>query len=338
MAKLSQPPTLSQRWSAKLDDHTIALAWSTDGSQLAAASVSGPITVFDVATGTVAHTLSGHGFGTTAIAWQPGGKRLASAGQDGKARLWEAGREVVALDAGAAWVERLAWHPKGTSLVTAAGRKLKLWSGDGELQRSYPDQSATIAAVQWSSKGREFVSAGYGGVTFWRPDAEASVNQFEWKGSIVALAWSPDLKYIAGGAQDSSVHFWTTKTGKDLEMTGYPQKVAQLAWDASSSYLATGGSDVITTWNCTGKGPAGSAPLTLGDHAGAISSLAFQNRGPLLASGCDEGILNLTLPGGSRKTLGKADLSEGISVLSWAPADGRLAVGGAEGSVSVWTV
>ena len=62
------------------------------------------------------HELKGHGFGTAALAWQPSGNLLASVGQDGKVRLWDAttGQEAKALDAGASWAEKLAWHPPGS--------------------------------------------------------------------------------------------------------------------------------------------------------------------------------------------------------------------------------
>src|SRR5262245_54326861 len=72
-------------WQASVPDHVIGLAWSPDGSHLAAAAVSGPIAVFD-ANGKVVHQLKGHGFGTAAIAWQPNGNLLASVGQDSKVR------------------------------------------------------------------------------------------------------------------------------------------------------------------------------------------------------------------------------------------------------------
>jgi WD40 repeat protein len=340
MAKLSQPPSLAPRWRADVGDHVIALVWSPDGAALAAASVSGPITIFDAASGAVKHTLKGHGFGTAALDWQPGGQLLASAGQDGKARLWDAvdGREVAALDGGAAWVERVAWGPKGERLVSAAGKRLRLWNSAGELLRAYPDQPATIADVKWNAKGREFAAGGYGGVTLFTPDADAPRAHFEWRGSVLALAWSPDGKFIAGGAQDASVHFWHTKDGKDLEMTGYPQKVRELSWDATSTYLATGGGEQVTVWDCSGKGPVGRAPLSFELHEQPLGALAFQRRGPLLASGCAGGLLALWLPGGSKKVLAQTKLSAGVTQAAWSPSDGRLAIGGEAGEVVVFAV
>jgi WD40 repeat protein len=87
MAKLSQPPSLAQRWQTSIGDHVIALAWSPDGALLAAGSVSGPIAIFDTASGSLRHSLKGHGFGATSLRWQPGGRLLASSGQDGKVRF-----------------------------------------------------------------------------------------------------------------------------------------------------------------------------------------------------------------------------------------------------------
>lgn len=340
MARLSQPPTLAKRWQANIGDHVIGMAWSPDGSLLAAASVSGPITIFDAAGGSVKHTFKGHGFGTATIAWQPGGKVLASVGQDGKARLWDtaAGAETAVLDAGAAWAERVAWNPRGDRFVTAAGKKLRLWDDAGRLVRAYPDQPSTVADVTWAPRGKEFAAGGYGGVAFFTLDADEPRAKFSWKGSVLALAWSPDGKCIVGGAQDSSVHFWYLKDGKDLEMSGYPQKVRELSWDTTSTYLATGGGERVTIWNCSGKGPAGSTPIDLELHELPINVLAFQNRGPLLLSACGGGILALWFPAGWKRVLAQTQIEEGIAQATWAPNDSRIALGGEKGYVAVWSV
>jgi WD40 repeat protein len=288
----------------------------------------------------VKQALKGHGFGATSLSWQPGGELLASSGQDGKVRLWNtaAGNEAAVLAGGTAWVERVVWSPHGNMFISAAGKKLRLWNDTGDLIRAYPDQTATVADVKWSSKGKEFAAAGYGGVAFFNTEDDEPRARFNWKGSVLAIAWSPDGKFIAGGGQDASVHFWYVKDGKDLEMTGYPQKVRELSWDVSSTYLATGGGDLVTVWNCTGKGPAGSTPISLAFHEAALSVLAFQNRGPLLASACSGGMLAFWFPGGPKRVLSHTKLDVGISQLAWAPNDARIAVGGEAGYLGVWTI
>src|ERR1700736_1580330 len=79
----------SQQWLAEIDDHVNVLAWSPNNLWLAAASVSGPITIFDGRTGQILHHFAGHGFGTSDLAWNAQSTCLASAGQDGKVRFWE---------------------------------------------------------------------------------------------------------------------------------------------------------------------------------------------------------------------------------------------------------
>ena len=335
------PPKLIRTWHASLPDHVISAGWSSDGKLVAAAAVSGPITVFDSNTGKVAQQLAGHGFGTTVVAWQPGTTNLASAGQDGKLRLWDAltGREIAAMAGGAAWVEKLAWSPDGAFLATGAGKKLRLWNPMGEMVREYPPLSSTIADLTWRPGSHDLTSACYGNVSAWIPESDSPKRVLEWKGSILALAWSPDSKYLATGNQDSTVHFWIWRNGEDLQMAGYPAKVRELAWDPTSRFLATGGCHIVTVWDCSGKGPAGSRPLSLEAHAegSSVSVLAHQKAGPVLASGGTDGCLMLWQPGTMKKPLAVAKLDAGLTQSAWSPSDLRLLAGTEAGTVMMFS-
>ncbi|HVK11215.1 MAG TPA: WD40 repeat domain-containing protein [Gemmataceae bacterium] len=340
MARLTTPPRPEIRWRQAVGDHVIALGWSPDGNTLAAASVAGPVTLFDITTGAVRHELAGHGFGTTALSWHPDGKTLATAGQDGKVRLWDVatGQERTALEGGAAWVEHIAWAPKGDYLVSAAGKKVRLWNPDGTPAQAIPDHPATVSDAAWSPRRKEFALSGYGGVTIVQPNSADAPKTFPWKSSILSVAWSPDGAMLAGGAQDASVHFWYVKSGEDLQMSGYPTKVRELAWDPKSRFLATGGGEMLIVWDCSGKGPAGSEPLVYELHERPITALAYQRRGPVVVSACSAGRLGFWWPEGSKKTLATAEVGEGVSRVAWSPGEGRLAVGGETGGVIMLTV
>jgi WD40 repeat protein len=108
--------------------------------------------------------------------------------------------------------------------MTASGRTVRLWSGSGELLRDYPPHPSTVADVQRQPNELFFATAAYGQLATFGPEVIEPAKRFAWKGSILTIAWSPDGSYIATGNQDASVHFWYWKTGRHLEISGYPAK------------------------------------------------------------------------------------------------------------------
>jgi WD40 repeat protein len=330
---------LTKLWDASIDGHVISLAWSNALGLIAAASVDGPIALFDAKTGQVRHHLLGHGFGTADLAWSADGKHLASAGQDGKVRLWDptTGRQILEMPGGAAWVERVAWCPTSSLLASAAGKKLRLWNLAGEMICEFPDHPSTIADIRWKPNDTVLASTAYGKLFLWSPEQQNAVREFDWQGSMLALAWSPDGAYIAAGAQDCTVHFWLMTTGDDLQMAGYPTKVRELAWDAQSRYLATGGGPTSCVWDFSGKGPAGTTPVQLEGHQDNITCLAYQHRGEHLASGAEDGLLLLWHPSRQHGSLALVKHAAAVSQIAWADDDKRLAVGTADGSVLLYS-
>jgi WD40 repeat protein len=332
-------------WQAAVPDHAIGLAWAPDGSRLAAAAVSGPITVFDASTGKPVHQLKGHGFGTAAIAWQPTGNVLASVGQDGKVRLWNTatGEESKALDAGASWAEKVVWHPSGQWVATAAGKKAKVWTASGELVRELPAQAGTVMDLKWRPGTNHLTLLAYGSATTYDPlEIAQPVKVLAWKGSPLAMAWSPDGKILAHGNQDSTVHFWYYDDARDLQMWGYRTKVRELSWEFSSRYLATGGGPVVCIWDCQAgpNGPEGSKPTMLVGHdeESNLTALAYQARGFLLASAALDGKVLLWQPTNRKGTqVGEFQFLGGeASVLAWALDDKSLAAGCGSGAVAVF--
>jgi WD40 repeat protein len=76
-----------------LEGHTgqvRAVAFSPDGSRLAAARNDPAVMVWDVVTGRPTLRLRGHVQGVYALAFSPDGRLLVSASGDGTVRLWEA--------------------------------------------------------------------------------------------------------------------------------------------------------------------------------------------------------------------------------------------------------
>ncbi|MEM7536961.1 MAG: WD40 repeat domain-containing protein [Chloroflexota bacterium] len=337
---------LRSQWQSNIEEHVIALAPAPGKSRrLAAASASGPIFLFDNESGQVDHSLPGHGFGTMALAWHPNGLTLASCGQDGKARLWDAasGTQIGEVDGGTSWVENVTWLPaKGNRrpplLATSAGRILRIWNEQGELLHEFTDHSSTITDMQWHTARNELALTSYGVLTIRNPDQPDAVRKLTWQGSSLVVDWSPDGKHVATGDQDATVHFWIMKTGNDLQMSGYATKVRELSWDHTSRYLATGGSDTVIVWDCGGKGPEGSTPIVLTGHEDLLNVLAYQHKGPLLASAGHDGLVMLWAPKEQTEELAYLACPAPISQMAWLPNDQRIAVGADDGTVELITV
>ena len=333
--------SLEAKWRGSIDDHPIALAWSPDGRCLAVAAVSGPITLYNGADGEIQRRLPGHALDTMAISWRKDSRVLASVGQDGKVRLWDvdAGTQSAEMAGGASWVERVAFSPAGDWLVTAAGRKLRLWKSSGELIREYPDANSTITDIKWRRDGKRFAISAYNGVVLYDPERAEPLRRFEWQGSTLTLEWSPSGKYIATGDQDSTVHFWIANTGQDLQMWGYETKVLELAWSFNSRYLATGGGSQVVIWDCSGKGPENTRPMMLEGHQQLVKHLRFQRQGMLLASGGNDGMLAIwRIRKKKPALLADAVFRAPIAGLAWSPDDRCIAVSDEDGSLSIAAV
>lgn len=345
-AAADRAPALAHVWGAELDDHVAALRFAPDGSRLAAASVSGAITLLDPRDGRRERALRGHEVGTQDLGWSPDARLIASAGQDGCARIWEVstGAERAAVAGAAGWVERVAWSPDGRRLAVAAGRHLRLADPQGRVERDWDDHPSTVTDIAWRPDGAELAATSYGGVTLWSPKSQVPRRRLAYTGSSLRVAWSPDGRYIATGDQDASVHYWIVRRAKDLQMSGYRAKPLALAWDARSRFLATSGGPEATVWDCSGSGPAGTRPLQLRlgdeaeDEAPLVRALAFQARGALLAVGDDDGRVGVFRPRGGSGCRGVAALGEAIAWLAWAPDEQALAVGTVAGTLALLAV
>jgi WD40 repeat protein len=336
----SATTALEKTFSRDVGECVTALAWSPDGSALAAATAKGEVSVIGP-DGRARHVLAAHEGGAFALSWSRTGTRLATSGADGKARIWDpaSGAQVAVLDGGGAWVEHVAWSPKTDQLATAAGKHVKRWSAEGVLIETYSGHQSTVSGIEWLPQlGRIVASCCYGGVHLWEEGKTEPARSYAWKGSILTLRIKADQKLVAAGCQDSSIHCWAMKTGEDMEMTGYPMKVRELAWDPKGRFLASGGGPQPTIWDFSGKGPQGSKPRILEGHEGNLVEVAFRNRETILASAAEDGQVLIWNPLKPKRPLARAASGSPLVKACWRPQDDQIAIADSSGVVSVFGV
>ena len=345
MESTSQLRPIAFVWHGKLDDFNTSLAWSLDGTRLAAASVSGQVAIYDAVQGRAIHLFEqAHADGCDAIAWRPDGRALATAGRDGTWKLWDTseGKMLMEHEAGALWAEHLAWSTKpigerGHLLALGAGNKVTLWNEKGEASGAPLKLSKTVADIAWILDGTTLAIATSTEIIMHDP-ANGEERVFKSRDPILSMAFSPNGKWLMTGNQDCTMHVWNTDNGGEMHMRGYAAKVRQLAWHRGSRWLAVGGGEVVSVWDCSGRGPEGRTPTLLESHTDQVSALHYQPAGDWLASGARDGGIAVWSPAQRQNFISRAKIGSGVTRVAWSPDGKLLGVTGEEGEVQVLAV
>ena len=171
------------------------MAFSSDGTRLAAWGQDGTIKIWDANTGRLTAEVA-HPGGVHAGAWSPDDKLLASGHGDGTVTIsgTHAGDKIVTLRGHVGRVNDLAWSPDGTRLASASHRFHRAGSG-----RS--------------------------------PRKKWSLGPLRHSHGITSVAWEPDGQRLATGSVDETVKIWNATTGREaVTLRGHVRTVTSLAW------------------------------------------------------------------------------------------------------------
>lgn len=107
-----------------------AVAISPDGNTLATGIRDNAIKLWNIQTGKLIHTLTGHQGQVRTVAFSPDGKLVASGSQDGTVKLWNAttGKGINTFTAHKEQVWSVAFNPDGKTLASAGqDGTVKIW-------------------------------------------------------------------------------------------------------------------------------------------------------------------------------------------------------------------
>ncbi|KAJ1962162.1 hypothetical protein GGI12_002814 [Dipsacomyces acuminosporus] len=127
-----------------------ALAASPDGTKVACAGVSSHVYVFDVSSGALACTFSGHSDTVRSISFSADSSMLVTASDDKQIQLHDVrhGSPVTAFIGHAGWVLSAEMHPNGTYIASGSvDSKVKLWD---IAQRACVETHTKHAQAVWS--------------------------------------------------------------------------------------------------------------------------------------------------------------------------------------------
>ena len=148
--------------------------FSPDGKTLAVGNRNHETQLFEVATGTLLHTLGEKM--TQGIAFSPDGKVLAAAYVEGPVRLWDVatGKLLHEKPSGNKEVYAVDWNPKGDVLVTSGREgKIVLWNADNLTKLVELDAPDWVIQARFTADGTRLLTAG--GTNYGRTDRKIVV-------------------------------------------------------------------------------------------------------------------------------------------------------------------
>ncbi|HEY8375563.1 MAG TPA: protein kinase, partial [Nannocystis sp.] len=311
-----------------------AVAWTRDGSRVAAAGPRGEVWLADVADARP-RTLVVRGRPVAALAWDETGARLAVGRDDGAIDVWTVDprpRRRASFSAGVA-VTGLALQSGWLASGGDDGDVRVFHLATGAPPLVLRGHRGPVRALELAPVGL-ITGSDDGSARVWRL-APAALAVHHLGGPVRAVAWSPDGELLAA-AGDPAVGVWLLPAaGGAGERREHAETVHALAWSPDGQTLALADAAGVVTWIARTGAELRREP---GERRLALRALAWDPaRDVLAAGGRDEAVA--TWPGGQpRGELAGAaiPLRYGvIEALAWSPVDDRLAAATASGVVAL---
>jgi WD40 repeat protein/serine/threonine protein kinase len=337
----------------KGDGSTVnSVAYSPDGTQLAAGLDSGLVTLWDARTGQHRFSLAGHTQPVSSVAYSPDGTLIVSGsrGSDrgrplpGELKIWnaESGRELLTLSP-AGQVRCVCFTPNGDCVAAGMKNGVALWTvPSGELRLTIRDPLGEVNSVACSSDGKRLAAGGGHGsnddtaqLTIW--DLSSGQMLFDLgghEGHIWSVAFSRDGSRLASGSWDHSVKIWDVVSGHELTtFKEHAAAVFAVAFSPDGQRVASGSGDATAKiWNTD----SGVELLTIHGYNPALYSLAFSPGGDRLAS-ANGNLIKVWDATRSQECSTLKDSAGVIISLAFSPSGERLVTAGGP-ATRIWDV
>ncbi len=231
----------------------------------------------------------------------------------------------------------LAINPEGTAFATAGqDERLLIWdAAEGQTTKAIDIDNGWVENVAWSPNGKWLAAScsrqvrvfDLGGDELWRSDDHPS--------TISTIAWSKSSELAT--ACYGQATFMEGPTGTIRQRLKWKGSLISMALSPDGKVVACGSQDNSVHFWRRSTGHDSMMP----GYPGKPTALAFDTKSTLLATGGDATVTVWSFQGrGPEGTHpGRLQLHvKTVSTLSFAPRGRRLASGGRDGAVVVWSL
>jgi len=225
-----------------------ALAWSADGTFLAAAFRDGRIGIYDAETWTERASWQAHEQQARDLAIHPDNRQIVSGGREGALKVWNRdGSLVREMTIHRTLVEGVAYSPDGSLIASCERSGLVVIhdAASGEERQQHTVAGMRAFSIAFSTDGTLVTIGGSAGrVVRWNLKDGSTRTLHEQSGDVRSVAFSPRGGHFVSGASDGTVVLWRTDTWEPGAIwTDHLGMVRCISWDPDGSYIATGASD-----------------------------------------------------------------------------------------------
>jgi WD40 repeat protein len=340
-----------------------AVAWEPNGNRIASGSYDGTIRISDIKDiyGRQTEVLSGHRGNVNAVAWVmvPLGtgikKVLFSCAGDGTLRAWSGDNvKPELLCRGLGWISQARWNPNGSRVAASTFNsdslhRLRIFDPSVTDHRIIPVKNAMPFDLAWAPDGSKLAIAQKHIGTVRVIDA-ASGNElgtFDCE-RVLRVAWHPDGRYLAA-TSENEISILDTQSSGSLPVCTIPRLAGRVAWNRDGRRLAIGTFEgAIEIWD----GVKGTFIVTLRSSTPPIpGEMRFENGslrevqdiawdpvGDRLAFVTEDTVAEVIDAHTGLIQQQFSGHTGAIRCLAWSPNGGRIATGGADGTVRLYSV